>query len=59
MSADSILISWKPPTQPNGVVEQYAIYVREQGAETAPRSQKVRFYADVEKGQILFELTQY
>lgn len=29
MSANSILVSWKPPEQPNGVVTQYTIYVRE------------------------------
>ncbi|KAG8223601.1 hypothetical protein J437_LFUL004125, partial [Ladona fulva] len=29
MSGDSILVSWKPPEQPNGIVVQYTIYVRE------------------------------
>lgn len=29
MSAESILVSWKPPTQPNGLVIQYTVYVRE------------------------------
>lgn len=44
MSTDSILVSWKPPTQPNGVVEQYTVYVRELtdgGAEAQTRSQRV------------------
>lgn len=29
MSGDSILVSWKPPEQPNGIVIQYTVYVRE------------------------------
>ncbi|XP_017784824.1 PREDICTED: Down syndrome cell adhesion molecule-like protein Dscam2 isoform X11 [Nicrophorus vespilloides] len=29
MSSDSILVSWKPPVEPNGIVEQYTVYVRE------------------------------
>ncbi|XP_063221339.1 cell adhesion molecule Dscam2 isoform X2 [Bacillus rossius redtenbacheri] len=44
MSGDSILVSWKPPEQPNGVVVQYTVYVREisdEGKELEPRSQKV------------------
>lgn len=44
MSTDSILVSWKPPTQPNGVVEQYTVYVREltdSGTEASVRNQRV------------------
>jgi hypothetical protein len=33
MSGDSILVSWKPPEQPNGIVSQYTVYVREDSAE--------------------------
>ena len=33
MSADSILVSWKPPEQPNGIVSQYTVYVREDSEE--------------------------
>lgn len=29
MSAESILVSWKPPEQPNGIVNQYTVYIRE------------------------------
>jgi hypothetical protein len=31
MSPESILLSWKPPTQPNGVVAHYTVYVKESG----------------------------
>ncbi|XP_068085343.1 cell adhesion molecule Dscam1 [Anabrus simplex] len=44
MSAESILVSWKPPEQPNGVVTQYTVYVREDSEEAKdeePKSQKV------------------
>ncbi|XP_039283556.1 Down syndrome cell adhesion molecule-like protein Dscam2 isoform X23 [Nilaparvata lugens] len=44
MSAESILVSWKPPTQPNGLVIQYTVYVREDNEEAKneePKSQKV------------------
>lgn len=30
MSESSILISWKPPEQPNGIVTQYTVYYREE-----------------------------
>lgn len=33
MAGDSILVSWKPPTQPNGLVIQYTVYVREDSEE--------------------------
>lgn len=29
MSAESILVSWKPPSQPNGVIVQYTVYYKE------------------------------
>lgn len=40
MSAESILISWRPPSQPNGVISQYTIYTKADKAEE-PTSQKV------------------
>jgi len=33
MSGDSILVSWKPPEQPNGIVSQYTVYVRKDSEE--------------------------
>ncbi|XP_025834462.1 Down syndrome cell adhesion molecule-like protein Dscam2 isoform X25 [Agrilus planipennis] len=49
MSSTSILVSWKPPVEPNGIVEQYTVYVREAGqaesdelnTDSKPRSQKI------------------
>lgn len=46
MSANSILISWKPPTEPNGIVEYYTVYQKQaggdnSGTEAAPKSQKI------------------
>ncbi|XP_044018821.1 Down syndrome cell adhesion molecule-like protein Dscam2 isoform X25 [Aphidius gifuensis] len=40
MSAESILVSWRPPTQPNGVISQYTVYTKADNAEEAV-SQKV------------------
>ncbi|XP_076672500.1 Down syndrome cell adhesion molecule 1 isoform X6 [Andrena cerasifolii] len=40
MSAESILVSWRPPSQPNGVITQYTIYTKADNAEE-PTSQKV------------------
>lgn len=40
MSAESILISWRPPSQPNGVISQYTVYVKAENAEE-PTTQKV------------------
>lgn len=34
MTGESILVSWKPPTQPNGVVVQYTVYVKEESEES-------------------------
>ncbi|VEN35147.1 unnamed protein product, partial [Callosobruchus maculatus] len=41
MSADSILVSWKPPTEPNGIIEYYMVYYKETGSDTKPHSQKI------------------
>ena len=40
MSAESILISWRPPTQPNGVISQYTVYTKADNTEE-PISAKV------------------
>ncbi|CAH2991218.1 unnamed protein product [Chilo suppressalis] len=39
MGQDSILVSWRPPAQPNGVVTHYNVYTQAQNAE--PRPNKV------------------
>lgn len=42
MSGDSILVSWKPPTEPNGIIEYYMVYYKEvDGTDTKPKSQKI------------------
>ncbi|XP_031351172.1 Down syndrome cell adhesion molecule-like protein Dscam2 isoform X16 [Photinus pyralis] len=49
MSTTSILVSWKPPQEPNGIVELYTVYVREVGlaeaeeviSESTPKTQKI------------------
>ncbi|XP_015172301.1 PREDICTED: Down syndrome cell adhesion molecule-like protein Dscam2 isoform X21 [Polistes dominula] len=40
MSPESILVSWRPPNQPNGVISQYTVYTKADSAEN-PTSQKV------------------
>ncbi|XP_076390043.1 Down syndrome cell adhesion molecule 1 isoform X20 [Megachile rotundata] len=40
MSAESILVSWRPPSQPNGVITQYTVYTKADNTEE-PTSQKV------------------
>ncbi|KAK9507868.1 hypothetical protein O3M35_007638 [Rhynocoris fuscipes] len=44
MSEESILISWKPPAQPNGIISQYTVYIKEEkedGKFEEPKSQKL------------------
>lgn len=41
MGQDSILVSWRPPAQPNGVVTHYNVYTQAQNAE--PHPNKVPF----------------
>lgn len=41
MSADSILVSWQPPTQSNGIVTQYTVYMRATGKDAEPKAHKV------------------
>ncbi|XP_044270286.1 Down syndrome cell adhesion molecule-like protein Dscam2 isoform X42 [Tribolium madens] len=45
MSTDSILASWKPPVEPNGIVEYYTVYYKPVSAddktEVKPTSQKI------------------
>ncbi|XP_024939104.1 Down syndrome cell adhesion molecule-like protein Dscam2 isoform X41 [Cephus cinctus] len=40
MSPESILVSWRPPSQPNGVISQYTVYTKPENADE-PTSQKV------------------
>ncbi|XP_055624203.1 cell adhesion molecule Dscam2 isoform X45 [Toxorhynchites rutilus septentrionalis] len=42
MSEGSILVSWQPPSQPNGVILQYTVYIK--GGEQDPKSHKVPSY---------------
>uniref|UniRef100_A0AAR5PM86 Down syndrome cell adhesion molecule-like protein Dscam2 n=1 Tax=Dendroctonus ponderosae TaxID=77166 RepID=A0AAR5PM86_DENPD len=42
MSSDAILVSWKPPTEPNGIVEYYMVYYKVAGDnDEKPKSQKI------------------
>ena len=43
MSQDSILVSWKTPEEPNGIILKYTVYMKEldRSRDTAPRSHKV------------------
>ncbi|XP_045473862.1 Down syndrome cell adhesion molecule-like protein Dscam2 isoform X48 [Harmonia axyridis] len=43
MSDDSILVSWKPPTEPNGIIEYYTVYYKQVGTDDKdkPKSQKI------------------
>ncbi|XP_035704480.1 Down syndrome cell adhesion molecule-like protein Dscam2 isoform X15 [Folsomia candida] len=42
MSGDAILLSWQPPSQPNGVVTQYTVYQRTvEPKESEATSQKI------------------
>nr|XP_023016837.1 Down syndrome cell adhesion molecule-like protein Dscam2 isoform X6 [Leptinotarsa decemlineata] len=41
MSAESILVSWKPPTEPNGIIEYYIVYYKEVTSDEKPKSQKI------------------
>ncbi|XP_055318405.1 cell adhesion molecule Dscam2 isoform X28 [Sitodiplosis mosellana] len=42
--AQAILVSWRPPTQPNGIISQYTVYSREEGSEAEPKKEKVPAY---------------
>ncbi|CAL8111483.1 unnamed protein product [Orchesella dallaii] len=42
MSVDSVLLSWQPPAQPNGIVTQYTVYIRTvEPKESEPKAQKI------------------
>ncbi|XP_055385728.1 cell adhesion molecule Dscam2 isoform X15 [Condylostylus longicornis] len=49
MGPEAILVSWRPPTQPNGVIQQYTVYSKAEGAESEVKSHKIPYY------QISFE----
>ncbi|XP_054089350.1 cell adhesion molecule Dscam2 isoform X43 [Zeugodacus cucurbitae] len=40
----AILVSWRPPAQPNGIIQQYTVYSKVEGAEGEPKSQKIPQY---------------
>lgn len=31
MSTESVLVSWKPPAEPNGEINQYTVYIQPSG----------------------------
>lgn len=42
MSGDSILVSWKPPSEPNGIIEHYMVYYKDvSDSDAKPKSQKI------------------
>ncbi|XP_032292764.1 cell adhesion molecule Dscam1 isoform X5 [Drosophila virilis] len=52
MGNAAILVSWRPPAQPNGIITQYTVYSKAEGAETETKTQKVPHY------QMSFEATE-
>lgn len=42
--AQAILVSWRPPSQPNGIISHYTVYSREEGSEAEPKKEKVQAY---------------
>lgn len=53
MGQDSILVSWRPPAQPNGVVTHYNVYTQAQNAEPHPnkvRNDKISIMKEERKG---------
>lgn len=38
MTPDSILVSWKAPELPNGIVNQYTVYIQEGTVNTESQS---------------------
>ncbi|XP_030081941.1 Down syndrome cell adhesion molecule-like protein Dscam2 isoform X10 [Drosophila hydei] len=44
MGNAAILVSWRPPAQPNGIIIQYTVYSKAEGAETETKTQKVPHY---------------
>ncbi|XP_046866021.1 Down syndrome cell adhesion molecule-like protein Dscam2 isoform X36 [Drosophila willistoni] len=52
MGNAAILVSWRAPAQPNGIITQYTVYSKAEGAETETKTQKVPHY------QMSFEATE-
>ncbi|XP_015039107.2 Down syndrome cell adhesion molecule-like protein Dscam2 isoform X43 [Drosophila pseudoobscura] len=44
MGNAAILVSWRQPAQPNGIITQYTVYLKAEGAETETKTQKVPHY---------------
>ncbi|CAB3223434.1 unnamed protein product [Arctia plantaginis] len=61
MGSDSILVSWRPPAQPNGVVTHYNVYTQAQNAEPhpnkVPSSQTSYSATDLKAGRYDFWVT--
>lgn len=51
MGHSAILVSWRPPAQPNGIIQQYTVYSKVEGGEGEPKGQKIPHY------QMSFEAT--
>ncbi|XP_058460396.1 cell adhesion molecule Dscam2 isoform X45 [Malaya genurostris] len=57
MSEGSILVSWLSPSQPNGVILQYTVYIK--SGEQEPKSHKVPAYQMSYEASNLEKSTQY
>lgn len=44
VGGQAILVSWRPPAQPNGIISQYTVYSREEGSDGEAKSQKIPPY---------------
>lgn len=44
VDAQKILVSWRPPAQPNGIITQYTVYYREESSDAEPKSHKIPPY---------------
>lgn len=45
VGSEAILVSWRPPAQPNGLITQYTVYTKQDGSDGGePKTQKIPPY---------------
>lgn len=59
LTAESILISWLPPTQRNGLITHYTVYSKEAGRKGQTRSKIKRWVLSRNPFSLYFSIRQY
>jgi len=57
LTGDSILVSWLPPDQPNGIIVQYTVYMIQGGRPKVQKKKLYKLFCSTYSHILLYKLT--